>query len=231
MRDQYKKYDVELLKNNFLEKHSECLPFVGELYEKNGLLLIGESHYVHQDDICFVDREDFYDISYDTLENGNHGYKDWINTRNVFESRAYGGYDFKKFFSNPTTEMAKLIYHTNAPSKDQKIASMQYYAFMNYFKRPAYDKGKTIQGLSEKDYQYAYDISKYIIEVLNPKLIIFISKKAYNAFYESDLDSNLRLKYTLKCVSHPSSRWWNRKRKKDERSAKEDFYDYLKEFL
>jgi hypothetical protein len=37
---------------------------------------------------------------------------------------------------------------------------------MNYFKRPSYDAGENIMGLSDDDYRYAYDVSKVIIELL-----------------------------------------------------------------
>ena len=50
MREQYSKFDCELLKNDFLKRHHECLPFIGEDYDNCRLLLIGESHYVPDDE-------------------------------------------------------------------------------------------------------------------------------------------------------------------------------------
>jgi len=228
MRLQYKNFDIELLKNDFIKRHYECLPFIGEKYEDSRLLLIGESHYVPKDEVHCVDIDDFYDVSFDDLAEGK--YKNWINTRKVFESRVYDKCDFKGFFSNPATEIAKIINHIENLSQNQRISAMHQYAFMNYFKRPSYDTGKTIDKLTEIDYMYAYDISSCIIEALKPTLIIFLSKKAYCAFCNSDQNGRLKSKYTVKYVSHPSSCWWNRKRK-DGRCAKQDFYDYVSAIL
>ncbi len=228
MRKQYKEFDTDLLKNNFIKIHYECLPFIGEKYSESRLLLIGESHYVPKNEVHCVNREDFYDISFDDLEEGE--YKNWINTRSVFEHRVYDRCDFKNFFSNPATEISKIINSSESVSLNQRRSAMHYYAFMNYFKRPSYDTGETIRGLTKKDYKYAYDISCYIIEVLQPTLIIFLSKKAYKAFCLSDQDGRIASKYTVKSVSHPSSSWWNRKRR-DQRCAKEDFHDFVKQIF
>lgn len=228
MYKQYDEFDRKLLENDFMKRHYECLPFIGEKYEGSRLLLIGESHYVPGDEVHCVDREDFYDISFDDLEEGT--YKGWIHTRMVFERRVYNQENVKAFFSNPATEIAKIINHTSSVSTNQIIEAIHQYAFMNYFKRPAYDAGQTIEGLTETDYQYAYEISRYIMDVLKPTLIIFLSKKAFYAFRDSDQDGRIRSKYTVKCVSHPSSPWWNRQRK-DGRCAREEFYDFVAEIL
>ncbi len=223
MREQYKQFDEEFLKNDFLKRHEECLPFIGEKYEESRLLLVGESHYVPKQDVQKVNRDDFYDISFKDLTEGT--YKGWIDTRKVFEYRAYDKKEFDPFFSNTATEIAKAIHETNNLSRNQKIDAMHQYAFMNYFKRPAYDQGKTIRELTELDYKYAYDISSYVMEILDPKLIVFLSKKAYWAFCDAD-NKRLCSKYSIKCVSHPSCVWWNRKRS-DGKCAREEFYEYV----
>ena len=228
MREQYNKFDGKLLKNDFIKRHYECLPFIGEEYENSRLLLIGESHYVEAKYVNCVNEADYYDISFDDLREGD--YKGWINTRSVFEYRVYDRKDFKGFFSNPATEIARIINHTDNPPKDQCIDAMHQYAFINYFKRPSYEQGKTIRGLTETDYKYAYEVSAYIIKVLRPKQIIFISKKSYNAFCDSDQNNVLRSEFPVKYVSHPSSSWWNRKRK-DGKCAREDFHEYISEIF
>lgn len=230
MYKQYNEFDIKLNENDFIKRHYECLPFIGEKYVDSRLLLVGESHYVPDDEVYCVDREDFYDISFDDLAEGK--YKDWIHTRKVFERRVYNHDNLKAFFSNPATEIAKIINHTSTSnfSTNQIIEAMHQYAFMNYFKRPSYDAGQTIEGLTETDYQYAYEISRYIIDVLKPTLIIFLSKKAFYAFCDSDKEGRIRSKYTVKCVSHPSCPWWNRQRK-DGKCAREDFHNFVAEIL
>ena len=228
MREQYKMFDDELLKNDFLNKHKECLPFIGEHYEQTRLLLIAESHYIRKDAMPYVKRDDFYDISFDALADGE--YKGWINTRSVFEGRAYNNASFDLFFSNIATEIARVINQSNDLSMEQKRAAMQQYAFFNYFKRPSYKEGKTIEDLSEKDKEYAYNVSCHIINVLEPKLIIFLSKKAYDEFCYSNHKATQPLNYTVKSVSHPSCPWWNRKRK-DGKCGRDDYFEYVSAFF
>ena len=227
MKEQYISFDNELLKHDFLIRHYECLPYIGEEYKNSRLLLVGESHYVPKKAVHYVDRKDYYDIAFDDLDNGE--YKDWINTRSVFEYRVYDKGNFENFFSNTATEIAKVINHTENPSKHQRIEAMHQYAFMNYFKRPSFDSGKTIKELTEEDYRYAYSISSFIIRILEPKLIIVLSKKAYDAFCDSDQDG-LNCRYDIRYVSHPSCAWWNRKRG-DGKCAREDFHDYVSSIL
>lgn len=228
MRQLYGKYDDDLQKNEFLKRHCECLPFIGDEYEKSRLLLVGESHYIEEDKIGFVNRDDFYDVSICEIEDGE--YKTWFDTRAVFEYRREKPERFESFFSNISNEIAKIAFKTDSPSTDQKRKAMDFYAFMNYFKRPSYDRGKTISGLTESDYEYAYKVSKHIIYTLKPNLIIFLSKKAYDRFCCADKDNMIRNKYDIKSVSHPSSYWWNRKRK-DGKCAREDFYDYISNYF
>ena len=227
MRPQHHEFDQQLQKHAFLQRHYECLPFIGENYKETRLLLIGESHYVPGAEVHCVNREDFYDVSFDDLTEGE--YKDWINTRRVFEYRVYDRENLKGFFANPATEMAGVLHPAEPISTDRIIEAMHHYAFMNYFKRPAYDAGQTIKGLTRQDYRYAYDVSRYIMDVLQPTHIIFVSKKAYYAFCASATE-DVFAQYSIACVSHPSSAWWNRKRK-DGRCAREDFRDFVAEIL
>lgn len=39
MHEQYKEFEEKLNKNEFLRKHYECMPFIGEKYRESGLLL------------------------------------------------------------------------------------------------------------------------------------------------------------------------------------------------
>lgn len=179
-RENIFKFDDELRKNSFLDRHYECLPYVGEKYETTRLLLIGESHYIPEGARQYVDRDDYYNVTFDELEewdNKDWDYRDSIYTRKVFNYRVYNKEKFETFFANIATEIAKIIYHVDNPSIEQKREAMHHYAFMNYYKRPSYEAGKSIEGLTAEDTKYAYDISSYNIEVLNPRLIIFLSKK------------------------------------------------------
>ncbi len=227
MSERCEKYDDELRKNHFMNRHYECLPFIGNKYDESRLLLIGESHYIPKSAVQYVDREDFYKISFDDLPEGE--YKDWVNTRSVFEYRANTGVSFKNFFSRTAAEIAKILYHTETPTKEQKMSAMHQYAFINYYKRPSYAEGKTITKITDEDNKYAYDVSCYIIDILKPRLIVFLSKKAYDSFCARDRGA-LGSRYDIVAVSHPSSPWWYRKRN-DGKTAKDDFYGFISAIL
>lgn len=87
-------------------------------------------------------------------------------------------------------------------------------AFYNYFLRPALDPGKgmTKTFIPEPlDREVAGAALHGIIERLQPQIIVFLSKLAYNEFERYRRDKNLN--YTnllIDRVSYPSSPWWNR---------------------
>ena len=229
----YDKYDDKLMENDFLKRHYECLPYIGEKYEKYRLLIIGESHYAENDKngneyLSSIDNKTYYEKKFEEINVGGFKekeYEKWINTRIVLNHRKDDKVN-SGFFTNITSEIAKVIFNNiniNYYNQNELKKTLDYFAFFNYFKRPSFSQGKEINSTKE-DEDFAFNISKYIIDVIKPKYIAFISKRSYNLFmdrYKNDI-SNLE----IEGFQHPSCPWWNIKMKSG-KNAKEKFREFM----
>ena len=114
---------------------------------------------------------------------------------------------------------------------------------MNFFQMPAlffgksfmnslYGNGANIEvanAVWEKARIESITVLDSVIDVIKPKLTIFVSSLAYDIFHGSNAKHNNDINIVRVC--HPGCPWWYRKRKSDGKCGKDDFEDYLKEFL
>ena len=208
--------------------HPELLPYIGQNYKETGILLVGESHYVNnstEDDLKAVNwyhsplpASGYHELNAASAES-------WFDTRQVFVR--YNGNDANEergpghiTFSRPTEVLHELGIGTGDKYKD-----FCYFAFMNFFQRPALQRGKSIQATDE-DRQTANEVFKAVLQILQPKVVVFLSKKARKAFDGGSCFGGI----PMKAVSHPACQWWYRKRR-DGGCARDDFRDILKEVL
>lgn len=232
-------YDHELMKIRlsfeprpfFGELHTELLPYIGQEYEETKILLIAESHYVEKATQDQFENTNWYHSPLpqapmsDDKNNpfhiqGNDGAEGWFDTRQVLVR--YMNNDRGKghtVFSNPTKVLNELGIGIEDGDK-----AFDRFAFMNFFQRPALEKGKSIND-SPIDRKAAKEILSKVIDILQPKAVIFLSKKAYNAFGEKVYNG-----IPIYKVCHPTCPWWNRKCK-DGKCAKEHFKDILKDIV
>ena len=186
------------------ELHPELMPYVGENYDKTGILLVGESHYIGRAAPEEFKALDWYNNP--VPENGENPFRkyiSWFDTRAVI--RRYMEHERGKghmIFSDPAKAIMEL-----KPEIVDDCEAFTYFAFMNYFQRPALEKGKSISA-DENDKKYAADLLDKVFEVLKPKTVIFLSKKAYWDYMEWGRTEEERKLYA---VAHPTSPWWNRK--------------------
>lgn len=240
-------YEKELSNIPFYKIHPEYKPFIGEKYDAFRILLIGESHFIGQT----PDTERF-PLSY-FQENWWSGdcnelhkaYRDgYYVTRNVINNyktgnrtKAHGIFTNSiKSFSDVV--LGESVQHISV-EESQKI---EYFAFMNFFQMPSLYKGMKFWNSLKKSagadkesaskvwHDAVRESSKTIdevIDVLRPKLVVFVSKSAGEAYQEA----NARYSSDVVVVSHPGCRWWNRRRKTDGLCGRVDFENYLREFI
>lgn len=207
--------------------HPELLPYVGKNYEKTGMLLVGESHYVEsasEDDWLAIDwyheplpAEGKYPFN-------REGATDWFDTREVLVRYMTGkrgkGHTV---FSRPTKV---LLSEWNIAQTQENISCyFSYFSFMNFFQRPALNVGATIND-TVSDQKAASEILTQVIAVLRPKAVVFLSKKAYNTF-----TAKAHATTRIESVSHPTCAWWYRHRNRDGLCAADDFQRILREVL
>lgn len=190
-------YDEQLKNVSHYRVHPEMMPFIGRNYPKTRILILGESHYV-----CPEDREMISDEWYEAWDNKGFKSPKHFDTRHVVNyflrerrSKAHS------MFRNPAKALIEAWELENVSDSEAFTA----FSFMNYFQRPAVNEGKSIQA-SSKDKKCAYDTLRAVADITKPQKVIFLSKKAFDAFLESggELDG-IGFEWTY----HPTSKYWN----------------------
>lgn len=196
-------------------------------------MLVGESHYVGTSysldeynstkENKWTEEEminmyaDCYNTPTKDIENAMI-YREWFTTRNViknfqchYRSRAH------TMFSNPAKVIMK-IFGDKCPTD---TAAFSFISFCNYFQKPSLKAGKSIE-LNECEEKITAEIFEELIEIIKPKGIIFLSKKAYNSYKNfENKDDSICIYY----VNHPTSPSWY----KD--NGKEKFIKIMEKFF
>ena len=223
-------FDDELKKIDFFKGHEYMLPFVGEKYREGGILHIGASYYFKLDDIdCAQQQEaklvldEWWDESQQAInrrdkfldtprqpKNGNDISKfgAWVNTREIVESFCN---------NNAYNEKSRAIYREFLKAAYDKQSSEDLkdtegyapFSYMNFFQKPT----KDVQTKHDDDAVCnSCEIVKAVIEILQPKIIIFTSSIAYDAFFNNANNLKFQPKGIIR-LPHPTSNWWNRTQK------------------
>ena len=224
-------FDDELKKIDFFKGHEYMLPFVGEKYREGGILHIGASYYFRLDDIdreqrreaeCVLNewwvdsdeevlkRRESFLKSPRRLQNGGFESKfgDWVNTRKIVESFCN---------DNAYNEKSRAIYREFLKAAYDKQSSEDLkdtegytpFSYMNFFQKPT----KDVQTKHDDDaVRNSCEIVKAVIEILQPKIIIFTSSIAYDAFFNNANNLKFQPKGIIR-LPHPTSNWWNRTQK------------------
>ncbi len=193
-------FDDKLLEIEVYKNHPTLLPFVGRHYESTRILLLGESHYLDSSEDETAKKMEGWYCS--TTESYSFKYPENVDTRlvvhnylNARRSKAHS------MFGKPAEALIEAWNLENVNDSE----AFTTFAFMNYFQRPEANAGKSIS-LNEEDKTVAYMTLNEVIKILEPKLILFLSKKAYDCYKELAGDKvDSRTNY----VYHPTSKYWN----------------------
>lgn len=227
-------YDEQLKKISIYKVHPELLPFVGEMYDRERILLVGESHYISKDGSKNKDKlEGLRELWY-TEEWLNETDNPLLNsfgyyiTRRIVLNFMNGCKQKTKFFSNIL--MAYLGKENYDRTDRTKLGD---FAFMNYMQIPSFKYGSTIfNQATEYDYNIAKETLENVIEVLQPKKVIFLSKGAYDKFKNNnETDKNLIKDGgypKIDWVYHPACSWWHKTNKKHPNHYKNHFNEIIK---
>lgn len=194
-----------VIEEGIFERFPELIPAVGEHYwrEDNShkkLFLVGESNYFNDIDIQnsdFLDAEKWYKEKSAKLIPENRK-KEVCNWK--------GGY---RTFENVYKVMNNVLSVAGIAYDDYLL---QEAAFYNYFLRPAYNDGKHKGFIPQSiDREVSGIALSGVIDRLQPDLVIFLSKKAYDGFSQYiGRDARLYDKSFIEFVYHPGSPRWNR---------------------
>ena len=209
--------------------HPELTPFIGKLYPKAPLkvLFLGESHYLPAAYNHKVGQE-WYERS-----TASYGFSAealaWLNTAAIIRHDV-----IESSYKNPAHNIYRNIgkVYGEVFAKGDYPQALEYIAFGNYFLRPAEVCGESIiiNGWDEevRSFQQLAALEKQ----LQPALIVFVSKKAYESFVRvAQTQGATALLRKAKSVPHPNSAWWNRAIAQYEgRTGKEELKNILHNF-
>ena len=209
--------------------HPELSPFIGKLYPKAPLkvLFLGESHYLPAAYNHRVGQE-WYERS-----TASYGFSAealaWLNTAAIIRHDV-----IESNYKNPAHSIYRNIgkVYGEVFAKGDYAQALEYIAFGNYFLRPAEVCGESIiiNGWDEevRSFQQLAALEKQ----LQPALIVFVSKKAYESFVRvAQTQGATALLSKAKSVPHPNSAWWNRAIAQYEgRTGKEELKKILHNF-
>jgi hypothetical protein len=105
------------------------------------------------------------------------------------------------------------------------------FAVYNYFQRPAFVEGESIVN-NNQDNRVAYETLKTLVSILQPRSIIFVSSKGFDAFWwnrHNDSDKSIFDGIQIDGVPHAGCAWWNRQAKSyGNRTGREKFIDLIR---
>jgi len=199
----FEKIGTEIVSEGIFERFPDLVPAIGEKYVSDShkkLLLIGESSYfpdnLDESKSVFKDAEKWYKGKNVPLipEEKKNYVSNWIGE---------GYRTFDNFFKS----MKNLMNEANI-AYDKYL--LQETGFYNYFLRPAIGiKGKMSfrHYCKPLDMQVSYVALCEIINAIEPDIVIFVSKYAWESFGKTELG-----KTKIEFVRHPAhpASWYNK---------------------
>lgn len=196
--------------------YPELLPHIGNKWDISPYryLIIAESHYINSKDIIKEQLENWYSYSscdFIIYRNDPYQLHNYINTRrNVYNAFVNINKESEKPYRH-YYNMRKEFRNNLDLFKENNIV-FNYLSYYNYFQRPSYNEGASIDN-NEKDDIFAYNTFISLIEIIKPTKVIFVSKKyfdIYNRIRNQNNDEQLEI-VKNNFAPHAGMPWWNRR--------------------
>ena len=245
-------FDEKLKGIDFFRYHPEYLPFIGEKFDEYKILHIGESHYLNQSKsdaaVVLKDFEGWW-TGQEHQKIAEQSKEASYTTRNVVKyymnqhrTKAHG------IFTNVARSFSEVMLGESNLGPEIVSKNYRYFAFMNFFQQPSLYAGASFweallyatnegrknhpeaNALWEECACHSAKVLDAVIDILEPKLVIFTSKSASEAYrgdygYGRYAKDKNRVFYTY----HPGSPYWNRPGQLTEnKTGREAFEDALK---
>lgn len=212
-------FDELLKENSHFNNHPEMLPYIGENYANKRILIISESHFVPKN-IKYQPDDTWYSGLYDIKSVSNNS-----NTRDVMKQVFLGKGHI--LFSN----LSDALKQTNSNIDLRDIS------WYNFFQKPA-AYGVSIKP-TDLDIQIALEIFEENLNILKPKLVVFISTLSFkylnnDRVWSKEINGHKYKKFDIPIgiVPHPTSVWWNKKSKlHNNKTGKQKFIDIINDHI
>jgi hypothetical protein len=188
---------------DFFTRYPMMTPYVGcnyRLRTKPSLLLVGESHYLPKGATQHLTAAGWYEGNHDTLTSQE---ADWLDTSGILTNA------YKENFRNRAHWIWKNAFEVindAGPQYPEAREVAHDVAFVNFFLRPAPEKGGSLAGhITKKDVEFANTAFTIRLEQLAPTAVVFLSRLGRQWFRPT-----VPLTIPVITTPHPTSRWWNR---------------------
>jgi hypothetical protein len=187
-------------------------PYVGINYNNSKqlkILLIGESNYLPEYSTIHKDVDKWYNSNQSNLDSKEI---DWIHCRQLLECdwKADGHMIYRELDRNLSDFFNHSIHR-----------AMTNVAFMNGFQRPSPKTGDSISKyLTDYDVKISSNIIKQVISIINPDLVIFVSKFTWDKLNGRLKNIKDKIKIDFTCHPGTGGRYWHNK---DYKHGKEKF--------
>ena len=196
-------FEEQISEIEHYKKFPAMKPFVGDNYGNSTnkkILLIAESHYLPPYSAKSMVAEDWYNGSQSML---NDEEISWINTRDILNSDwVPNGH---MIFRELELRMSNYIEKFNN-------RAMNSVAFMNGFQRPSPETGDSINNFcADLDYKIGGETISKVIDILNPELVIFVSKLSWDSLKHKISTLNKTVIFDYVCHPGTGGRYWHNK--------------------
>ena len=229
-------YDRQLLNDlAHLKNYPQLLPYIGSKWgESKKILFLAESHYLPGNEIKSSGTEinfqkNWYSLNENSFPKSLDYLKNYINTRSVIEKA-----DDK---SNAGFHKPLSIYYNikneiriNLKGLEKENLIFPFFSIYNYFQKPSFIETDSIKNTAQDD-EIAFDTLKKVYKIINPELIVFVTKKGYEAFKKQQKikSDNTFNNVIIKRTPHAGSAWWNKKAKAyNNKTGREYFIEIIK---
>ena len=188
---------------NILSLHPELSPFIGKQYRNAPckVLFVGESHYLPS---TYDNR---VGVEWYSQSTASYGFTPealaYLNTAQIIRNDVIAN-DFKNKSHSIYRNIGNV--YGEVFGKGDYRSALEFVAFSNYFLRPAEVCGGSIR-VNDTDVRVSYQHLAGLYRQLQPKLVIFVSKKAYETFCSVCSEELILRKSEV--LPHPSCAWWN----------------------
>jgi hypothetical protein len=198
-----KQFDEHFNQVDHYKRFPAMRPYVGCNYGENGnrkIMLIAESHYLPPTSTINKSADVWYNSTQSDLTKEE---VEWIHTRNLVNCDWKS--DGHMIFRELNLRLSEFF--DNSDSR-----AMTNVVYMNGFQRPSPETGSSIKHFcTQQDYDISAKTIKEVIRIVNPDLVLFVSKTSWDKLrWKLPKENNCR-KYDFVCHPGTGGRYWHNK--------------------
>ncbi len=199
------KYEIQskLSKIAFYKQFPAMIPFIGDNYNSTKhkkLLLIGESYYLPNETTLHHSATNWYQSNQDQLDEDEI---EWIHCNGLLTC------DWESDGHHIYRELNSCLFSLGMENNKRAIDEI---AYTNYFQRPSEKEGESFKYFcTELDVKKSNEILTSVINILDPEVIIFVSKYSWDIGGRNIISTFNNIVVDFVCHPGTGGRYWHNK--------------------